>query len=207
MGPTELTEQKMKTNRNSIAWFTVGIFGAIASVGFGFYLGQSTNGISAVNAEQAALQAQFEEMQRTVPLRLAADSAAGGKTISVATGSITAELDGVFILDHLTGGLQCWILNSDGGVGGIYVADVGLALGLDKGDPDFVMATGDFFVRSGGNRKIANTICYVGEGKSGKMAGFGLTYDKAGVQRGAVQQGELNMVCSGPIRQAGAIRE
>lgn len=198
----------MKSNQISVTLLAVGIVGAIAAMGFGFYLGQSSSSdVGVASAEQVSLQAQFEEMQKTIPLRLAADSASGGKSISMATGSITSELDGLFILDHLTGGLQCWILNSEGGVGGIYVADVGLVLGLDKGDPDFVMTTGDFFVRSGGNRKIANTICYVGEGKSGKVAGFGLTYDKAGVQRGAVQQGELNVVCSGPIRQAGAIRE
>jgi len=194
----------MKTNQNSTAWFAVAIAGVIVAMGFGFYLGQSTQ---TANVQKSDLQAQFDEMQKNLPLRLAADSASGGKTISMATGSITSDVDGLFILDHLTGGLQCWILNRDGGVGGIYVADVGVALGLDKGDPDFVMTTGDFSVRSSGNSVIANTICYVGEGKSGKAAGFGLAYDKGAVQRGAVQQGKLNMVCSGPIRQAGAIRE
>lgn len=194
----------MKMNQNSTAWFAVAIAGVIVAMGFGFYLGQSTQ---PADSQNAALQAQFDEMQKNLPLRLAADSASGGKTISVATGSITSEVDGVFILDHLTGGLQCWILNESGGVGGIYVADVGVAMGLDKGDPDFVMVTGDYFIRSTGNQKVANSICYVGEGKSGKVAGFGLTYSKIGSQRGAVQKGELTMVCSGPIRQAGAIRE
>ena len=195
-------------NQNSNAWLAVTIAGVIVAMGCGFILGRSTNSATANLSEQAALQAQFDEMQKNLPLRLAADSASGGKTISMATGAITPDVDGLFILDHMTGGLQCWLLNPrTGNVGGIYVADVGLALGLDKGDPDFVMTTGSFLIRSTGNLKAANTICYVGEGKSGKVAGFSLLYDKAGIQAGAVQQGELNMVCSGPIRRAGAIRE
>lgn len=195
-------------NQNSNAWLAVTIAGVIVAMGCGFFLGRSTNTATASLSEQAALQAQFEEMQKSLPLRLAADSASGGKTISMATGAITNEVDGLFILDHLTGTLQCWVLNTrTGNVGGIYAADVGVALGLDKGDPDFVMTTGGFYLRSTGAVKPANSICYVGEGKSGKVVGFSLAYDKAGIQAGAVQRGELNVVCSGPIRRAGAIRE
>jgi hypothetical protein len=195
----------MKQNQNSNVWLAVSIAGVIVAMACGFYLGQSSN----ANAlKQSDLQSQYDEMQKTLPLRLAADSASGGKTISMATGSITDEVDGLFILDHLTGGLQCWLLNPrTGSVGGIYVADVNAALGLDKGQPDFVMTTGAFYIRSNGNLRAANTVCYVGDGKSGKVAGFSLAYDKAGIQQGTVQQGELNMVCAGPIRQAGAIRE
>ena len=195
----------MQQNQKPNMWLAVTIAGVIVAMGSGFYLGQSSN---ANLTQKSDLQAQYDELQRTLPLRLAADSASGGKTISMATGSITRDADGLFILDHLAGTLQCWLLNSrTGSVGGIYVADLNTALGLDKGEPDFVMTTGDFFIRSNGSLRAANTVCYVGEGKSGKVAGFSLTYDNAGIQQGKVQQGELKMVCSGPIRRAGAIRE
>jgi len=195
----------MKQNQNSNVWLAVTIAGVIVAMGCGFYLGQNSN----ANAlKQSDLQMQYEQLQQELPLRLAADAASGGKTISMATGSITSEVDGLFILDHLTGGLQCWLLNPrTGNVGGIYVADLNAAMELDKGEPDFVMTTGSFFVRSSGNVRPANTVCYVGEGKSGKVAGFSLSYDRTGIQQGTVQQGELNLVCSGPIRQAGAIRK
>ncbi len=195
----------MRQKQNSNVWHAVTIAGVIVAMGCGFFLGRSSKSSS---AQQDELQSQYEEMKRNLPLRLAADSASGGKTISMATGSVTPDADGLFILDHMTGKLQCWLMNSrTGKVGGIYVADLNIAMGLDKGDPDFVMTTGGFFLRDGGNPKVANTICYVGEGKSGKVAGFSLVYDKAGIQQGVVQQGELNMVCAGPIRRAGTIRE
>ena len=198
----------MKQNQISNHSLVVTIAGVIVAMGCGFYLGKSSNS-SFNSAQQTELQAQFDAMQANLPLRMAADSASGGKSISMATGAITPEVDGLFILDHMTGGLQCWLLNSrTGDVGGIYVADMNVALGLDKGDPDFVMTTGRFFSRrGGGNLRAANSVCYVGEGKSGKVAGFSLTYDRTGLQGGVVQKGELNMVCAGPIRQAGTIRE
>lgn len=199
----------MTKNQNSNGWMVVTIAGVIVAMGCGFFLGRSTIGQNANAIQQTELQAQYDELQKTLPLRLAADSASGGKTISMATGSITNETDGLFVLDHVTGVLQCWLLNPrTGNVGGIYVADVGTALGLDKGDPDFVMTTGNFFIRSNGKtNRAANTVCYVGEGKSGKVAGFSLSYNQTGFQAGTVQRGELNVVCSGPVRQAGAIRE
>lgn len=192
----------MKTNPTLL---TVVVAGTIAAMVCGFYLGQSTHQTS---PQQAELRAQYEAMKANMPLRLSASSASGGKTISMATGKITAEVESLFILDHLTGKLQCWLLNPrTGDVGGIYVANVNEALELDKGEADFVMTTGDFFFRSSNANRLANTVCYVGDGKSGKVAGFSLAYNKAGFQKGVIQNGELSVICSGPIRQAGAIRE
>jgi hypothetical protein len=182
--------------------------GAIASMACGYHLGSSnSSALAATASERVKLNQQFQQVQNQIPLRLQADSASGGKSISMATGPITNDVEGLYILDHLTGGLQCWLLNPrTGDVGGIYVADVNSVLGLDKGDPDFVMTTGKFYIKSQGNMKVADTIVYVGEGKSGKVAGFSLAYDKGGIQRGVVQQGELTVVCQGPIRNA-TIRE
>lgn len=197
----------MASTKNSNGLVAVVILGVIAAMGCGFLLGRSIDNSDSTN--QSNLNTQFAELQKQLPLRLAADSASGGKTVSMATGSVFEGADGLFILDHMTGMLQCWILNPrTGDVGGIYVVDVNAAMALDKGDPDFVMTTGDFFLKGRrGNMDFANTVCYIAEGKSGKAAGFSLSYDITGVKSGVVQQGEMRMVCSGPIRQAGAIRQ
>lgn len=188
----------MKKIQLSPVWLVVTILGVIAATSTGFYLGQSS---SAISQQRAQVSEEFRSIQQQIPLRLQADSASGGKTISMATGPITNEVEGLFILDHLTGVLQCWLLNPrTGAVGGIYAADVNTVLGLDKGDPDFVMTTGKFYIKSQGNLKMADSIVYVGEGSTGKVAGFSLAYDKGGIQRGIVQKGELTVVCAGPIR-------
>ncbi|MEM7571086.1 MAG: hypothetical protein AAF337_14945 [Pseudomonadota bacterium] len=68
MSESNPSEQKMKNNSN--AWLVVTVAGVIIAMVCGFYLGQSTQ--KSAMTEQAALQAQFDEMQRTLPLRLAA---------------------------------------------------------------------------------------------------------------------------------------
>ncbi len=162
--------------------------------------------LMSANSEHASQQQRLQSEMKAMVVK--ADSASAGKAVSMATGAITNEVEGVFILDHLTGRLQCWLLNPrTGDIGGIYAADVLSVMGLDKGDPDFVMTTGRFFLnRRGGALRPADSIVYVGEGKSGKVVGFSLAYDKAGIQRGVVQQGELAVVCQGSIRDT-VIRE
>jgi len=191
----------MKNFQISPIAFLTCLFAVCAASVSGFVAAQFMAGNQAAS-QQERLQNEMKAMV------LKADSASSGKAMSMATGAITNDVEGVYILDHLTGRLQCWLLNPrTGEVGGIYGADVMGIMGLDKGEPDFVMTTGLFFLKQrGGAVQPANSVVYVGEGKSGKVIGFSLAYDKAGIQRGVVQQGELTLVCQGSIRDA-AIRE
>ena len=160
----------------------------------GFHLGGSGSSQSGEN------QIDME------PLRLMADTAARGNGISLATGLINEEVEGLFILDHLTGNLQCWVLNPRSGkVGGIYRASVADAFGdalSEKGEPDYVMAAGRFILNGnrGGNVQAADSVVYVAEGNSGKVVGFNVQYNKATLQRGAVQEGTMIVVAQGSAR-------
>jgi hypothetical protein len=69
------------------------------------------------------------------------------------------------------------------------------------GELDFVMTTGFFDFNNRGNQRPANSIAYVAEGKSGIVVGFGFQFDKAAIQRGLIQEGVLEVVCQGPIRE------
>lgn len=162
----------------------------------GIAIGWMANG----NQQAKPSSSDFEAIN---PLKLYADSAAGGKTVSLATGQIDSGNEALFILDHLTGNLQCWILNQrTNSVGGIFRTNVLGALGGGKrgGDFDFTMTTGFFDFANAGQGVPAQCICYVAEGNSGAAAGFGLTYEKAALQRGAVTTGVLEVVCKGPFR-------
>lgn len=137
-------------------------------------------------------------------LKLQAATAAAGKNVSLATGLIDEEIEAIFILDHLNGNLQCWVLNvRTNEVGGVYRTNVLEAMPEIKAgsDLDFVLATGFFRFNNRGNLRPASTIAYVAEGKSGVVVGFGFQFDKAGIQRGIVQEGTLEVVCKGPIRE------
>lgn len=137
-------------------------------------------------------------------LMLEAASASAGKNVSLATGLIDEANEAVFILDHLNGNLQCWILNvRTNEIGGIFRTNVLEALPEIKAgsDLDFVLTTGFFRFNNRGNLRPASAVAYVAEGNSGVVAGFGFQFDKAGIQRGILQEGLLGVICKGPIRE------
>jgi len=116
------------------------------------------------------------------------------------------------VLDHLSGNLQCWVINpKTGGVAAIFAASPATDMGLDKGgDTDYVMCTGgvNFTARGRtGNARPANVICYVADGNSGKVVGYSLVFDRQAAIRGNTQGGMLEVVCRGFAREAGAIRD
>ncbi|MEM9943641.1 MAG: hypothetical protein AAF939_18910 [Planctomycetota bacterium] len=144
------------------------------------------------------------------PLALHAATAARGKSISMATGLIDGNVEGLFILDHTSGELQCWIVSPrTGQVGGIYRANVAVDFGLDKaGDADYVLTTGNynFLGQDNGNLAPGNSICYVADSKSGKVIGYAMFYDKPAINRGVQTNGPLKPICTGTLRGEGSIR-
>ena len=145
-------------------------------------------------------------------LKLQASGAAGGKTISLATGFVDESVEGVYILDHLTGNLQCWVLSpKTGKISGIYTANVNIGLEADRaGEKDYVMAAGlfDFTGGAGGAKIPARSVVYVAEGNSGNVAAFGLQYDKNMIRRGnGVDNGTLELVGKSSVRGEGVTRD
>ena len=139
----------------------------------------------------------------TPPMKLMANAAARGKSVSLATGILSEQNEVLYILDHLNGNLQCWVLNPrTNKIGGVFRTNVFEAMPNLKqgGDLDFVLTTGTFDFQGRGNQPPARSVAYVAEGKSGTLVGFSFQYDKAALQRGVDQKGLLEVVCEGPIR-------
>jgi hypothetical protein len=157
--------------------------------------------------------AQTENQSVQLPIELKADTASRGEKLSFATGIIDTNLEGLFVLDHLTGTLQCWVVNPrSGGVAAIYQANVGTTLSSEKdGKADYVMATGtiDFtgLQSIGNNLRPANCVVYVGEGNSGKVVGYSLFFNRSAMLAGRAQGGQLQEVCVGQVRGAGLLRD
>ena len=143
-------------------------------------------------------------------LELHASASSSGKTVSLATGLFNQNDEAVFILDHLNGNLQCWVINNrTNELGGVYRTNVYTALGGGKEgqDSDLVMTTGSFEFNNRGAALPAQSIVYVADGNSGQAAAFGFTFNKANIQRGNLEEGELTMIMNYPIREGGQVRE
>jgi hypothetical protein len=146
-----------------------------------------------------------------LPVAFRSDATSMGKSFSIATGIVDDSTEGVFILDHLTGNLQCWIMNARSGeIGGIFRGNITAALGLQgKADPDFVLATGrfDFTNFRKGSLRYANCICYVGESSTGKILGYSFAYDATVGARGQPQTGDLELITTIAFRDETLIRD
>ncbi len=140
-----------------------------------------------------------------LPIKLLADSAANCEKASMATGTINGDFEGLFILDHPSGQLYCIMLNPRTGAQvGFYSTNVRQALALDRqGDADFAMVTGYINLQEAGKsgtNRMANCLCYVVDGVTGRAAAFGLSYNQTGIDTSVPQQGNLVKFWDGPIR-------
>jgi hypothetical protein len=193
-GSNSVSEKSMKSKR-------VIIFAA-RSLALALLIG-TTTGVGVYVGNRLAQDRQIQNMP---PIELKAGTSARTKSMSMATGLIEPNVEGLYVLDHLTGNLQCWLLNNrTGQVGGIYRASAAtdLAVGGGKaGKPEYMMTTGNFFFQGGlpGNDAPSQSVCYVGDASTGNVVGYGVVYNKQAVQRGMVQQGFLKVVCKGSAR-------
>ena len=186
MEPVTTTASK-KFSKFAIANFIFGALGivsmiAAAGIVYGYSLGSA--------------QAKTTEM----PVVLKADTAARGKSISMATGLLDTRelLEGLFILDHLTGELQFWVMNNNTGkVGAAYKLDVGKLLDPKKsGDADYVMATGQIEFdggRAGGGER-GSSVCYIADSNSGAVVCVGILYNRT------TGNGSLDVLAIGKTR-------
>lgn len=179
--------------------FFIGLVGLVGlSAGTGVYL---VNHFS-----------QNRDLENYLPIELNAGTSARTESMSMATGLVDGNVEGLFVLDHASGNLQCWVLNPrTGQVGGIYRANVTADL-MNVGkteQPDYIMTTGNFFFSGNntGSTSPGQSICYIADGKTGNVVGYGLVYNKQAIKRGIVQNGLLKIVCKGsgrtPVAAAG----
>ena len=187
-----LLKSKSHWSKSLLVALGLAVIGVTA--GFGSYIG------SQVASNPAGMQMP--------PLELKAGSASRTDSMSMATGLIDGNVEALFVLDHLTGNLQCWMLSPrTGAVGAIYQTNVMADLGGGKqGKPELMMVTGNFFWGGGvgGNNLPGQSICYVGDAVTGNVVGYGVIYNKQAIKRGNFQGGKLQLVCAGKARAAGS---
>ena len=197
----------MEKKQHYLSRFAVGLMGAGAVVFAASVLG-------VVVGFYVAGQEVPSGSSDQLPIVLNAESAASGKSLCMATGMVDTEdnVEGLFVLDRLSGNLQCWVMSSQtGGLAAIYTARPADDMGLEKGgDVDYVMTTGRMnFQRAGraGNLLPAGCICYVGDGNSGNVVGYSLRFNRQAAMRGEAQAGKLFVVCKGFARDVAMQRD
>ena len=125
-------------------------------------------------------------------------------SMAISTGHIADGVEGLFVLDFITGNLQCQVLNPrTGGAGGLFRHNVALDLGVQQGkQPRYLMATGvaDFRVQAGGNFKPAGCILYVADANTGRYAAYMLPWNKVAAQQNINQVYPMKLLWTGNVR-------
>lgn len=128
-------------------------------------------------------------------LPLYATASDTGTSMSMATGPVDEEMEGVFFLDFLTGELACVVVASrkPDMIGGVFKTNVIRDLGVEADKkPAYLMVTGAAnFVGRTGPMQPGRCIVYVLDQNTGNFAGYGFTWSRT--------------LASGPRLQAGAL--
>lgn len=171
----------------------------LAFVAVGFALGKADRSLPSLeNRAYATIPTPSEFIE----------AANSSETMSLATGQIEQGIEALFGLDHLTGDLFCWVLSpKNGDLASTYRTNVASDMGL-TGDADYTLVTGliDFDIANSGGLKVSQTVIYVGDGKSGKVLGYGLQYDAGAVRAGRTGNGTLQVVAQMLTRKPSAVR-
>lgn len=141
-----------------------------------------------------ARQMQTALRPPAMELPLFATGSDTGDSMSMATGRIDEEMEGLFLLDFLTGDLACAVLNSrTAAIGGIFKTNVIKDLGIEDGKkPSYLMVTGTaLFVQRTGNNQPAGCVVYVCDQNTGNFAGYSLQWNRTLASSGRAQSGPL----------------
>ena len=134
-----------------------------------------------VGRQSQAAQAppQFDWEAAGLPLN--ATASVVSEKYSMSTGFVSEDVEGLFVLDHNSGLLQCNVLyprNPRAGIMGQFSINVADALGTGAKGGQYMMLTGVVEFPRASNNPVAGTVVYVMDTASGNYAGFGVPFNR-----------------------------
>jgi len=143
-----------------------------------------------------------------IPIHAVASSSDDG--FAVATGPLDDEIEGLFMLDTLTGELSCRVMNQRAyKFGVLFTANAAVDMNLEQGKrPKYLLVTGraNFRGAGGGGVRPARSVAYVVETNTGYYAAYGVPWRKTMANEPQLQPGRLALLDIGQSRTA-AIRD
>ncbi len=166
-------------------------------------------GAAAYFAGQASQSNEFAHASFEFPAVNAASSVSSEK-FSLATGAVSDEAEGVFVLDHNSGLLQCQVLYPRmGQVMAQFQVNVAEALGAGGKGGSYIMVTGLVDFPRSSTTPAASTVVYVLDTATGNFACYGIPFDRTAVSAGRAQQNTMRLIFQGaanPVVNRDALR-
>lgn len=127
-----------------------------------------------------------------------ATAAVSSDKFSMATGMVSDRAEGVFVLDHNSGLLQCSVLYPRvGKFLGLFTTNVADALAVGGKGGKYIMATGLADFPNSSNRPAAASVIYVLDTATGNYACYGIPFNRVAMNSNQRQQGGLVLIATG----------
>ena len=140
---------------------------------------------------------------------LDATAAVSSDKFSMATGFVSDRAEGLFVLDHNSGLLQCSVMYPRlGRFMGLFTVNVQEALGTGRG-AQYMMTTGMVDMPSSTRTPLASSVVYVLNTTTGNYACYSIPFNRVMMNSGQPQQQKLILVATGsadPVIDRDAIR-
>ena len=127
-----------------------------------------------------------------------AAAAVSSEKFSLATGPVSDDGEGLFMLDHNTGVLQCQVIYPRiGRVGASFQTNVAEALGTGGKGGSYLMLTGRVNFPRSSNSPAASVAVYVMDTATGNFVCYGVPFNTSMVNAGRPQGGAMVLITSG----------
>ncbi|QDT10025.1 hypothetical protein [Stieleria marina] len=162
-----------------------------------YFAGQASVAKTSTASESklAAAAMQLEGFQ--LP-SIDASAALSSDKFSMATGSVGESGEGLFVLDHNSGLLQCAVMYPRlAQFMALYTVNVSEALATGGKGGKYIMATGALDFPTTSARPAAPLVVYVLDTSTGNYACYGVPFNRAAVNSGKPQQGMMILLGTG----------
>ena len=132
-----------------------------------------------------------------LPVAFAA-AAVRDNNYSIATGQVSEQAEGFFVLDHNSGLLQCLVLYPrTARFMASFSVNVGDALGVSGKGGQYLLTTGRVDFVRGSNSPAALSSVYVLDTATGNYACYGIPFDRVQMNASRPQQGLMVLLAAG----------
>ncbi len=127
-----------------------------------------------------------------------ATASATSDKFSIATGSVSDDSEGFFVLDHNSGLLQCSVIYPRlGRFMAQFTGNVAVDLGTGGKGGQYIMVTGSADFPRSSNRPAGSSILYVLDTSTGNYACYGVPFDRVKQNANRQQQGTIVLLYKG----------
>lgn len=154
-------------------------------------------GVASYFAGQASSTQQAASNGLPFPL-MDATAAVTSEKFSMATGAVSESVEGLFVLDHNSGLLQCTVIYPRSfQIGATYSVDVSETLATGGKGGKYMMVTGSSNFPSTNQRPTAPTVVYVLDTATGNYVCYGIPFNRTYVNGNRPQKGLMVKLATG----------